>query len=159
MTPLTPEQQAALEQLRDIRLPDPVGWWPLAPGWLALIALILCAALATLGWSVLRRGTRRYLALRELAELRRRLEADPEAGVASDLAALIRRVALSTADAPVARLSDAEWAEALAAGKTGLPPEAAGLIAEVPYRRPGSIAPERVKALFKPAEAWIRRTA
>ena len=26
-------------QLRDLHLPDPLGWWPLAPGWWILIAL------------------------------------------------------------------------------------------------------------------------
>lgn len=30
-----------LNQLRDIHLPDPVGWWPLAPGWYILAALLL----------------------------------------------------------------------------------------------------------------------
>lgn len=28
MSNLTPEMQAELDKLRDIRLPDPVGWWP-----------------------------------------------------------------------------------------------------------------------------------
>ena len=31
MSKLTPEMQAELDKLRDIRLPDPVGWWPPAP--------------------------------------------------------------------------------------------------------------------------------
>ena len=33
-----------LAQLRDIHLPEPILWWPLAPGWWVLI--ILCLALA-----------------------------------------------------------------------------------------------------------------
>lgn len=33
-----------LAQLRDIHLPEPISWWPLAPGWWALI--ILCLALS-----------------------------------------------------------------------------------------------------------------
>jgi len=32
-------------QLRDLHLPDPVGWWPLAPGWWFLL-LLLAAAIA-----------------------------------------------------------------------------------------------------------------
>jgi hypothetical protein len=159
MTALTPEQQAALEQLRDIRLPDPIGWWPLAPGWWALAGLLLLAIAATLGWSVLWKRTRRWLALHELAALRRRLDADAAASVASDLAALIRRVALATDGHDAARLTDDEWAEALAAGKAGFPREAAGLVASSPYIRPDTLTTERLKALFAPAEAWIRRTA
>jgi hypothetical protein len=35
-----------LPQLADITLPEPIGLWPLAPGWWLLIALILTALLA-----------------------------------------------------------------------------------------------------------------
>ena len=55
--------------LRDLHLPDAVGWWPLAPGWWVLIALTAIA----LGYLVLRgfrawrfNASRRY-AIRELA--------------------------------------------------------------------------------------------
>ncbi|KGP64275.1 hypothetical protein EP47_00020 [Legionella norrlandica] len=30
-----------LAQLRDIHLPEPIGWWPLAPGWYGLMILLL----------------------------------------------------------------------------------------------------------------------
>ena len=30
-----------LAQLRDIHLPDAIGWWPLAPGWYLLLILVL----------------------------------------------------------------------------------------------------------------------
>lgn len=159
MTPLTPEQQATLDQLRDIRLPEPVGWWPLAPGWWALIALALAALAASLAWSVLRRRTRRFAALRELDALRARLEAGADAAAAADLAALVRRVALSAQGRHLARLSDRDWAEALAAGRTGLPTEIAALIAEAPYRRPDTLEPAGMKALLAPTETWIRRVA
>lgn len=159
MTPLTPEQQAALEQLRDIRLPQPIGWWPLAPGWWALSALVLVLLAAVLAWSILHRRTRRFAALREFAALRDRLETEGDAGVATDLAALIRRVALSAQGRHLARLSEASWAGALAEGRSGLPPEVAALIAEAPYLRPETLDAGRVKALFAPAETWIRRVA
>lgn len=31
----------ALAQLRDIHLPEPISWWPLAPGWYAFSCLIM----------------------------------------------------------------------------------------------------------------------
>ncbi len=55
------------QQLRDIHMPEPIGWWPPAPGWWAL-ALIL---LGLMTWSILRirqawtANRYRKLALRE----------------------------------------------------------------------------------------------
>ncbi len=40
MSGMNPNQQPTL-QLRDIHLPDPVSWWPLAPGWWLALALII----------------------------------------------------------------------------------------------------------------------
>ncbi|WP_226661970.1 DUF4381 domain-containing protein [Microbulbifer aggregans] len=40
---LTPEMQALLGQLKDIHEPSAIGWWPPAPGWWLLGALILLA--------------------------------------------------------------------------------------------------------------------
>ena len=39
-----------LEQLADIHLPSSVSWWPLAPGWWILLALILAAAIGFWLW-------------------------------------------------------------------------------------------------------------
>ena len=159
MTQLTPEQQAALADLRDIHLPDPVSWWPLAPGWWALVALALLAAVGMLAWTALRRRSRRHLALSELDDLKRRLDSAPEAEIAADLARLVRRVALAVHGRGLARLADSNWAEELAEGRAGMPADVAGMISEAPYRRPETMTRERLRALVKPTEAWIRRTA
>ena len=34
--------------LRDLHLPDAIGWWPLAPGWWIVIAVLAITALALL---------------------------------------------------------------------------------------------------------------
>ena len=52
-------------QLRDLHLPDPIGWWPLAPGWWFVIAL----AVLGVAW-LLRRAwqTRQFNAPRRYAK-------------------------------------------------------------------------------------------
>jgi hypothetical protein len=57
--------------LRDIHLPDAIGWWPLAPGWWIVIVLLLIGAVLLL-IRVLgnrRRNAPRRYALRELAAI------------------------------------------------------------------------------------------
>lgn len=34
-------KEALLAQLKDIKIPAPISWWPLAPGWNILMALLL----------------------------------------------------------------------------------------------------------------------
>jgi hypothetical protein len=60
--------------LRDLHLPEPVGWWPLAPGWWILLLLVtaLLAYGLLLAYRRWRHNAARRHALRELA----RYEAD-----------------------------------------------------------------------------------
>jgi len=49
---LPPEMvQALSEQLRDVHLPEAISWWPLAWGWWALLAIILCIVI-TVVWFI-----------------------------------------------------------------------------------------------------------
>ena len=55
--------------LRDLHLPEPVGWWPLAPGWWVIL-VIVATALGYVLWRLYRRwqfNAPRRFALRELA--------------------------------------------------------------------------------------------
>ena len=54
------EQQDPLAQLRDIHLPDPVGFWPLAPGWWILGLLILILLGVALRFLIKRYRNNRY---------------------------------------------------------------------------------------------------
>lgn len=160
MTPLTPEIQAELAKLHDIRLPEPIGWWPLAPGWWVLIALALPCVLVALALELRRRKTVRYAALRELAGLKARLDGAAAApDVATDLAVLLRRVVLS---GPAARnfaaLSGAGWAVELGRGPGGLSERVAAFIANAPYAPTGAATtPEDLRKAVAEAEIWIRR--
>lgn len=54
------EPNDPLSQLRDIHLPDAVGWWPLAPGWWILAALFLAAIFVLVLWIIRRHRANRY---------------------------------------------------------------------------------------------------
>jgi hypothetical protein len=101
--------------IRDLHLPDAVGWWPLAPGWW-LLAALAAAGLIWLGRRYLehrRRGAARRYALRRLDALSSAYARDGDA-VALGLAVseLLRRTMLAYAPrADVAGLTGEAWLE------------------------------------------------
>lgn len=93
---ISPEGQE-LAQLRDIHLPDPVGWWPLAPGWYALAILVLVFAITIiiiLGKHYLNGRAKRH-ALRLVAAYQQEYLTHGNAQLsAARLSELLKRVAL-----------------------------------------------------------------
>ena len=86
-----------LTQLRDIHLPDPISWWPLAIGWEVLFVLML--VLASLIVLSVRRFYQRGRARREGLRLLRQYEQAYQEGLSSHLVSIqiseiLRRVAL-----------------------------------------------------------------
>ena len=150
-TELAPQMQAQLEQLRDIHLPQPIGWWPLAPGWWALIALVCALVVAALVWTWMRRRSARFLALRELEAIK----SERQDEFLTQVSSLLRRVARRrSAGADV--LTGEAWSAFLMEGKHGLSSDSAALLATGPYGPPANqnFEPE---ALRTETAAWIRR--
>ncbi|MCW8194137.1 DUF4381 domain-containing protein [Proteobacteria bacterium 005FR1] len=110
-------EQDPLAQLRDIHVPDPVGWWPPAPGWW-ILALLLLAGLALAAGLLylrhLRRGYRRA-ACRELDEAWARMQTDADRDrYVHDLSQILRRTALTAYPAPpVSGLHGPAWLQFL----------------------------------------------
>ncbi len=130
--------------LRDLHLPDPVGWWPLAPGWWVLIAI----ALGLLAWQAIRwakrwrRNAPRRYALRELADLETDyLRHRNPVLLAKELSELLRRAMLAYAPRDeVAGLTGEAWLRWL---DKGLPVPyfhraGARSLLSLPYRDPDS---------------------
>lgn len=99
--------------LRDLHLPEGIGWWPFAPGWWMLLGFSLLALLWLLRYAVRhrRRGAARRFALRELARLRRAYDSDGNAVTLSiRLSELLRRAMLAYAPrSEVAGLTGDAW--------------------------------------------------
>lgn len=95
--------------LRDIHLP-PAAWWPLAPGWwiVAALVLLLIGCAAWLLWRHARRRTRRA-ALREVDALATAYARDgDDVRLADGASRLLRRVA-RVVDAGAASLAGDAW--------------------------------------------------
>ena len=128
--------------IRDLHLPEAIGWWPLAPGWWVVIALaaVVLAWLGRLYWRRHARGAARRHALRQLDMLTRDFETQGNVvAFASGLSELLRRTMLAyTSRRDVAGLTGDKWLEWLDrdletkrfAGETGRK------LLELPYRRP-----------------------
>jgi ATP/maltotriose-dependent transcriptional regulator MalT len=104
---------ASLQNLNDIVLPAPVGWWPLANGWYFLIGILLIA-IAWLGFKSIQRWIKngyRRAALQELNSLTEGINnADKRNSSLRQLPVLLKRTALSAYTRhQVASLSGADW--------------------------------------------------
>ena len=131
--------------LRDLHLPDMTGWWPVAPGWLFLVALMtlglaLIIRNALVKW---RSNQPRRLALKRL----RRITAEYDEGAGAvilgkELSDLTRRAMLAYAPRnTVAGLTGEAWLEWLDRGlDERLFSEGAGKILEsLPYMNPAQV--------------------
>lgn len=154
----------ALSELADIRVPGEVSWWPLAPGWWVLLALLVALAL----YGAYRLQKKLVLqqrlggAIRELTKARTNLAAAGENDMAqrlvyvNDVNAVLRRVAmLHVGHDQVAGLSGQPWVDFLRQhDKAGLlSTELAAVLAQ------GRFAPRcdvDADALERMAHAWIK---
>ncbi len=119
-----PSSARELAQLRDIHLPKPIGWWPLAPGWYWLAVLILMLFMTGIFFI-----TRHYIngrakrqALHLLASYQYQYQRDLNApSTAARLSELLKRVALVYFPrTKVASLQGEEWIAFLNSTSKGL---------------------------------------
>jgi len=149
-----------LEKLQDIHLPAPVSWWPLAPGWYALAALILLVLTLLAAWTYRRHRKERFKreALCLLSEYETHYQQTGEAALASaQVSELLRRVALLYYPREdVASLRDRAWLEFLDNSSARLDFKALSRqLLELPYQ--ASNGDEELAALFTTARAWIKQ--
>lgn len=157
-----------LSQLRDIHLPDPVGLWPLAPGWWLLMLLSL-ALLVGGGWWLYNRWQRRRYrrtALRlEAAGWSAFQKAGSSAEYLSALTGILRRAALrANPGQGIERLQGEAWLHYL---DQTLPTPYRGVetpftggegrwLLSLPYQPPARHDPEKIATLHRLVRHWLR---
>lgn len=147
-TPLSPEIAQQLEQLKDIHLPEPISWWPLAWGWwivLVLLALVIVALIVRHCRGRIYRAT-----LAELADIPR----DNAIAQSQALSTLLKRVGLYRGRT-IASLSGQDWAEYLT--QHGFSVEQAEFIAFASYANSEDYLMPEWSSLQNSAKRWIKQ--
>jgi len=96
-SPSIQSQASPLDQLADIHLPDSVSWWPLAPGWWILLALIIVTAIGFFIWRLRKQQNHyRVIAQHQLAGIYADYQQTQNAAAyLQALSLLLRRTALT----------------------------------------------------------------
>lgn len=140
------EDVASLDRLHDIVTSSPVPWWPLAPGWYLLCALVLGALLAIglHAWFHWKRNGYRREAMKELKNV------DDAAAIAS----LLRRTAIAESGRDkIAKLQGDAWTDWLSThGPEPLPRNLRQQLIEGVY---DSKAPTELASLRAWAMRWV----
>lgn len=148
-----------LDHLRPIHLPDPIGMWPLAWGWLGLLLLATCLLIGGLYWGWRwywnSRAKREALRLLMACETRYRTEANSQQASAT-ITELLKRVALAYFPRDeVAYLHGESWVMFLqnTSKRIDVGAERDALLI-CPYQ---ADHPLPLDGLFKVARAWIQQ--
>ena len=145
--------------LRDIHLPDPIGWWPLGLGWwligLALTGLLVASIAYWLRWC---RQRPLRLALANLAEARSWLQEGRLHEALQLTSQTLRRTAITLSGETVAGLTGEAWLAWLDSRwqRQGFRRGAGQLIAAAPYGSPGSVSQEQASDVLELVVAWTR---
>ena len=152
----------ALNQLRDIHLPPPIGIWPIAIGWYLLALLLLIAGILFYFRHRRRRVKRR--ALQILADYERQYRNHgpkemPAEETVAKIADLLRRVALAYFPREtVAGLEGQAWLDFLNRTSRGLDFNVlANVLLELPYQKTKSGQKADLNGLFSSAKSWVKQ--
>lgn len=150
-----------LAQLRDIHLPEPIGWWPLAIGWYILIALGLLSAIIIAHWLYKkhRHALPKKQALRLLNNYIKQYEQERNGTQTSArISELLRRVALVYFPRErVASLHGEEWLKFLdETGKEIDFNRVRDLLLNAPFKTNAQLDLD-LSPLFSTAKLWIKQ--
>ncbi len=161
--PAVPQTPANTLQLEDIHLPQQPGFWPPAPGWWLLLALLLGLALlaARKVRSMLQQRKQQRAVEATLQRLRRELDSGNPQQAITDINVFLRKMALTHYPGEdIASLTGRQWLEFLdrSGHTTEFTRGAGAILAEGPYRAEPPATLDKA-ALIKAVEQWIKRAA
>lgn len=147
--------------LRDIHWPDPVSWWPPAPGWWLLGLLILLVLLSS-AWAI--RVMLKPSVSREAKQHLQRitsewLDTQHHEQYLQQLSRLLRQIGMTyLGRAEVAGLHGNDWWQRLnqLSRQAELQPPLTSLLAEQQYRRDLSLDPAQVEAINLQLQRWLK---
>ena len=144
--------------LKDIHLPEAIGWWPPAIGWW-LLAILIPLLIAVLYWFYKRltRKTAIKTAKKNLATIKENPALDNNQKL-RELSMLVRRVAITVSPrTEAASLTGRQWLEFLDKSLTDAPfSEGCGqLLADAPYRNTLPTELE-ISQLISLCEDWLK---
>lgn len=158
-----------LSQLRDIHLPDPISWWPLAPGWwlVALLFVTAVVGLIHLIRSRRRANSYRRVANKALQRNWQQLQSDDDKlHYLQALLELLRRCTLTLPQQArtSSKLTGNDWLSYL---DRCTPPSSTNelrfcsplgkLLLSEPYRQSPEVSDEQIKQLHDLCLSWITR--
>ncbi len=148
-------------ELRDIHLPDPISWWPLAPGWwLLLLGLILLILTGIAIKKIYARKRINRASLTELEKIRQDyLQHQNKATLVRAISILMRRACLSFYPrSSVSDLTGEHWLSYLdsTARKKGFLQGEGKILADAPYLPENHFPEINSDALLALCEAWLR---
>ena len=141
--------------LRDIHLPEAIGWWPLAPGWWILLVVFITGIIGLVFlWRKLTGKTVKKIARLELASLRNNMKLTTLEKVQA-LSVLLRRVCISSFPRnQAASLTGAAWLKFLDSHSKGqnFTQGAGKILVEAPYTRNINVD---IECIFELCHDWI----
>ncbi len=154
-----------LSELRGLALPDPISWWPLAPGWWLLL-LLLIVSFGALGLLYKKRHTdswrlqakREFAAIREVVQSGRYSQID----VLRRCSALFRRVAMALEPRKnIAGLTGQKWLEKLDAlsASREFTQGAGSCLGDEVWKKPHSVQVQRIESVLNLLEKFINQAA
>ncbi|KTD34331.1 hypothetical protein Lmor_1728 [Legionella moravica] len=148
-----------LAQLKDIHLPDPIGWWPLAPGWYVVMSMMFLLIIGIAYWSYKQHinGLAKRKALGLLHIYKENYLKDRNVQIASArISELLRRVALVYFPrAEVASIHGDDWIDFLNKTSKNIDfKQVKAMLLESPFKTAESV---NLDPLFTCAEQWIKQ--